>query len=128
MKTVKIEVRSAADAMEDVVNTIDTGIAMPFASLSFISQELLEQILTANRRDILHHLCGAAPLSVKELASLLGRDVQPVHADIKALLEAGVVDRKRGGAISFPYDEIIYPAPDSGGRCQSRCSRSAASS
>ncbi|WP_229263263.1 HVO_A0114 family putative DNA-binding protein [Duganella dendranthematis] len=128
MKTVKIEVRSAAEAMDDVIRTVASGCPMPYATLTFISQELLLQVLTEKRLQILHQLCGTSPMPVKELASRLDRDVKAVHDDVDALLNAGVVDRKRGGAISLPYDEIIYPAPDSGGRCRSRYSESGASS
>ena len=121
MKTLKIEVRSVEDMAENAIKAIESDCHIPYASLTFITPELLQEVLTENRRQILQQLCGAAPMSIQNLANLLARDIKAVDDDVDALLDAGVADRKRGGNISFPYDEIIYPALDSDGRCRFRC-------
>ncbi|MEQ8282489.1 MAG: hypothetical protein RIC04_05680 [Parvibaculum sp.] len=38
-------------------------------------------------------------------ARRIGRDVKAVHADITALINAGMIDRTEEG-VSFPYDRI----------------------
>lgn len=116
MKTVIIEVRSADEAFEDMLRELESGLPAKAATLTFISQELLDEVITEDRWQILRQLCGQSPLPVKELAHRLGREFKAVHTDVEALIIAGVVDRKRGGGISFPYEEIIYQAQDTGGR------------
>jgi predicted transcriptional regulator len=41
-----------------------------------------------------------------EAARRVGRDVKPVHGDITALLNAGVLDRATGGGVVFPYEAV----------------------
>jgi len=118
MKTVTIEIRSADEAVENMLTAAEAGCPQESATITFISRDLFQQVLTDERRQILKQLCGARPMMVSELAGRLAREVKAVHTDIEALLDAGVVDRKPGGSISFPYDEVIYPTPDSGGKCR----------
>ena len=42
----------------------------------------------------------------KARARRVERDVKAVHADITALLNAGVVDRAEGGGIVFPFEAV----------------------
>jgi len=112
VKTVTIEVRTADEAFDDTLRQLESGLPAESAMFTFVSQELLDQVLTEDRWQILGQLCGERPLPIKELAIRLGRDVKAVHTDVAALVMAGVVDRKTGGGISFPYDEIIYSAED----------------
>jgi predicted transcriptional regulator len=51
-------------------------------------------------------MTGAGPLSIREVARRVGRDVKSVHGDVHALLKAGVLDHAADGRILFPYDEI----------------------
>jgi predicted transcriptional regulator len=34
------------------------------------------------------------------------RDVKAVHADVTALLNAGVLERAEGGGVVFPYEAV----------------------
>lgn len=43
---------------------------------------------------------------VYPVARRLDRDVKAVHADVHALLDAGVLERTEGGRIIFPYDAV----------------------
>jgi len=45
-------------------------------------------------------------VSIREAARRVGRDVKAVHADVKALLDAGLVNRTVDGRIEFPFQAI----------------------
>jgi len=68
--------------------------------------ELLWKVLTAKRWQLLKAICGAGPLSIREAARRVGRDVKAVHTDVTALLKAGVLDRDEDGRIIFPFDSV----------------------
>jgi predicted transcriptional regulator len=76
------------------------------ALISFASVELLWKIITPKRWEILRAMTGTGPLSIREVARRVGRDVKSVHGDVHALLKAGVLDHAADGRILFPYDEI----------------------
>lgn len=76
------------------------------ARISFATPELLWQVLTAKRWVLLKALCGAGPVSIREAARRVNRDVKAVHVDVKALLVAGVLNRAEGGGIEFPYEAV----------------------
>ena len=106
MKIVILEVRSAKDSMAGFVNAWKTGRAEKSARIAFASPELLWQVLTAKRWELLKALCGIGPVSIREAARRVGRDVKAVHGDVTALLTAGVLDRVEGGGIIFPFDAV----------------------
>jgi predicted transcriptional regulator len=106
MKTVILEVRAPGDSMAGFVNAWKTGRAEKSARIAFASPELLWQVLTAKRWELLKTLCGIGPVSIREAARRVGRDVKAVHGDVTALLNAGVLDRAEGGGIIFPFDAV----------------------
>ena len=106
MKTVILEVRSPKDSMAGFVNAWKTGRAEKSARIAFASPELLWQVLTAKRWELLKALCGIGPVSIREAARRVGRAVKAVHGDVTALLNAGVLDRAEGGGIIFPFDAV----------------------
>ena len=106
MKTVILDVRAPADVMDDVLKTWKSGKPDASARISFATPELLWQVLTAKRWELLKALCGAGPVSIREAARRVGRDVKAVHADVTALLKAGVLDRATGGGVVFPYEAV----------------------
>ncbi len=106
MKTVTLEVRAPSDALADALAVAKSGKAQRSARISFASPELLWKVLTAKRWELLKVLCGAGPLSIRELARRVGRDVKAVHSDVSALLRAGVLDRTDAGQIEFPYKAV----------------------
>ena len=63
-------------------------------------------MLAAKRWELLKALCGAGPVSIREAARRVGRDVKAVHSDVTALLGAGVLDRTESGSIVFPFDAV----------------------
>jgi predicted transcriptional regulator len=106
MKTVTLDVRTPADAMGDFVQAWKTGKSQKAARISFANPELLWQVLTAKRWELLKALCGAGPVSIREAARRVGRDVKAVHSDVTALLGAGVLDRTEAGRIVFPFEAV----------------------
>lgn len=106
MKTVVLDVRPPEDAMRDFVAVWKSGKAQKAARISFASPELLWKVLTAKRWELLKALRGAGPMSIREAARRVGRDVKAVHSDVTALLLAGVLDRTESGQVEFPYEAI----------------------
>lgn len=106
MNTVTFEVRDAKASMADFASGWQVGKPQRSARISFASPELLWKVLTAKRWELLKALCGAGPVSIREAARRVGRDVKAVHSDVTALLHAGVLDRTPEGGILFPYEAI----------------------
>lgn len=106
MKTVVLDVRSPNKAMADFVRVWKTGKGEKAARITFATPELLWKVLTAKRWQLLKVMCGAGPLSIREAARRVGRDVKAVHTDVTALLTAGVLDRDEDGRIVFPFDSV----------------------
>ena len=106
MKTVTLDVRAPKEAMADFVRVWKTRKPERAARISFASPELLWKLLTAKRWELLKVLCGAGPVSIREAARRVGRDVKSVHGDITALLKAGVLDRAEGGGVVFPFEAV----------------------
>ena len=74
--------------------------------LSFISVDLMWKILTPKRWEIIRAMTGAGPLSIREVARRVKRDVKAVHGDITALIKAGIINKTDEGKIEFPYDRV----------------------
>ena len=92
--------------MEGFAQVWRAGKAEKAARISFASPEVLWKVLSAKRWELLKALCGAGPMSIREAARRVNRDVKAVHSDVTALLTAGVLDRAEGGGIVFPYDAV----------------------
>ena len=46
------------------------------------------------------------PVSNREVARRVERDVKAVHSDVTALLNAGVLERAEGGGVIFPFEAV----------------------
>lgn len=106
MRTVTLDVRDPAEVMADFAATWKSGTAHRSARISFATPELLWQVLTAKRWELLKALSGAGPVSIREAARRVHRDVKAVHGDVTALLAAGVLSRTESGGVEFPYDAV----------------------
>ena len=106
MKTVTLDVRSPSDAMADFAQAWETGKPQRSARISFAAPELLWKVLTEKRWELLKALCGAGPVSIREAARRVGRDVKAVHGDVSALLNAGILYRTDDGRIEFPFEAV----------------------
>ena len=74
--------------------------------ISFATADLLFHVMTPRRWTLVRVLLGAGPMTVREAARRVGRDVKAVHGDVQALLKAGVLNRTAHGRIEFPFDAI----------------------
>jgi len=106
MNTVVLEVRSLAETLADATRAMKTRRSEREARIAFATPELLWQVLTAKRWELLKALCGAGRVSIREATRRVGRDVKAVHADVKALLDAGLLNRTADGGIEFPFQAV----------------------
>lgn len=105
MKTVVLDVQPLKASLREFAQVWKSGKKESAARISFESAELLWEVLTAKRWEILKAMAGQGPLSIREIARRVERDVKAVHADVHALLDAGVLERSEEGVL-FPYDTI----------------------
>lgn len=104
-RTVTIEVASLEQAGDRFIKAWKTG--EPQGSfITFPSVEALLTMLTVNRVLLLKVMCGAGPMSIREAARRVERDVKRVHEDVQVLLNAGVLEKTEDGQIEFPYDDV----------------------
>ena len=73
---------------------------------SFASFELMYRALTPKRWAILSAMIGQGPLSIREVARRVERDVKAVHGDVAALRSHGLIDKTEEGTVVFPFDEV----------------------
>jgi predicted transcriptional regulator len=92
--------------MAEFVQAWRSGKAQRTARIGFATPELLWKVLSAKRWELLKALCGAGPVSIREAARRVERDVKAVHGDITALLAAGLLNRTDTGHIEFPYEAV----------------------
>lgn len=62
--------------------------------------------LTERRWAIVREMQGAGPMSQRELARRVGRDVKRVYEDVQALIELGLIEKTSNGEIECPYGDI----------------------
>ena len=74
--------------------------------ISFASPALLFKVLSGKRWEVLNVMTGSGPMTIRELARRLGRDVKAVHGDVHALLNAGILQKTDIGQIVFPFDAL----------------------
>jgi predicted transcriptional regulator len=105
MKTVTLDVQPVADSLADFSRNWKGRKAETSARISFATPELLWRVLTAKRWDLLKAMAGQGPMTIRGAARRLDRDVKAVHADVRALLDTGIIEL-REGRIVFPYDAV----------------------
>ncbi|HME20900.1 MAG TPA: transcriptional regulator [Acetobacteraceae bacterium] len=74
--------------------------------ISFASVELLWKTLTPRRWGLIRAMAGQGPMSMRAAARLVGHDVKTIHGDVRALLDAEVLEKDEMGRIVFPYDVV----------------------
>src|SRR3989338_9930043 len=105
MKTVTIDVRPLTDTLGDFTQAWKSG-QNSAPRISFESPELLFKVLSGKRWELLNAMTGAGPMSIRETARRVERDVKAVHGDVTALINAGILSKTDAGMIVFPYDAI----------------------
>jgi len=113
MNEVKVHVESLDAFVErslDMARRLDRGkrevpSSRP-AHISFETMEALLKVLTPGRWTLLRRLRADGPSSIRAVARALGRDYRGVHADVMAMIEAGLVMRGEDGKVSVPWSRI----------------------
>jgi predicted transcriptional regulator len=104
MKTVTLEVASREDVTRRALEAFKGKKQR--ARISFATPELLWKVLTAKRWEVLKAMAGHGPLTIREVARRVGRDVKAVHGDVHALIDAGLLERTETNRVAFPFDAI----------------------
>ena len=105
MNTLTIDVRSLTDSLAEAALAMETGEAQG-ARYSFSSPQALMRSLGGKRFHLIQALGGAGPVTIREAARRVGRDVKAVHGDVQTLLACGVLDKTEDGKIVFPFDAV----------------------
>jgi len=104
MRTVTLEVSSREETNARLLRAFEGQAQGEF--ISFETPALLFKVLTQKRWELLSAMTGAGPMSLREAARRVERDVKAVHGDIHALLKAGILQRIEDGRIVFPFDAV----------------------
>ena len=104
MKTVTLEVASREDVTRRALEAF--GGKKQRIRISFATPELLWKVLTAKRWELLKAMTGQGPLTIREVARRVGRDVKAVHGDVHALIDSGLLDKTVSNHVVFPFDAI----------------------
>ena len=104
MKTVTLEVASAGDVKRRALAAFRGR--RQGERISFATPELLWKVLMPKRWDLLKSMVGQGPMTIRAAARRLERDVKAVHGDVRALLDAGLLDKTADGKIVFPFDAV----------------------
>jgi predicted transcriptional regulator len=104
MRTVTLEVSSREQTNRRFLQAFE---GKPQGELiSFETPALLFKVLTQKRWELLSTLTGAGPVTLREAARRVGRDVKAVHGDVHALLDSGILQKTEEGRIVFPFDAV----------------------
>ena len=110
MKVTKIKVGGAieTDAARRFIGAwrrASRGETFQERVLTFESWDALARVLTGKRMELLKYVRRHRVRSVRALAKALGRDYSNIHADVQALITAGLLDTEDGG-VHTNYDAI----------------------
>jgi predicted transcriptional regulator len=95
----------AARRFVDAWHRGERGESFRERHLAFESWDTLSRVLTGKRMELLRYVRRHQVASIRALAKALGRDYSNVHADVQALVAAGLLDAAEGG-IRADYDAI----------------------
>ncbi len=106
MKTVVLDVQPFRRSLGDFSRAWKSGKRNGAYRISFATPELLWKVLTEKRWAILKAMAGAGPMTIREAARRVTRDIKAVHGDVRALLNAGVLWKTDDGLVEFPFDAV----------------------
>jgi predicted transcriptional regulator len=89
----------------DAWHSAEKGKRVRERHLVFENWETLARVLTGKRMELLGYVKRNEVRSIRALAQALGRDYSNVHADVKALEAAGLVENSAKG-VRAEYDAI----------------------
>lgn len=106
METVTLDVRDPGSTVSGFLNAWTTGKTARGNRISFAGPALHWRVLTAKRWELLKAMCGASPLSAREVARRVGRDFKAVHSDLTALFAAGVLVLSESGRLASSCEAV----------------------
>lgn len=62
--------------------------------------------LTAKRWELLKAMAGGGAMTFREAARRVDRNVSTVRGHVHALIDAGMLRKRRNGSIEFPFDAV----------------------
>ena len=104
MRTVTLEVSSREETNRRFLRAFEGESHGEI--ISFETPALLFKVLTQKRWELLSALTGAGPMTLREVARRVGRDVKAVHGDVHALLNVGILQKTEENRIVFPFDAV----------------------
>jgi len=106
MSIVTLDCASLEDSLDAFRSAWISAAAEDGVRISFASPELLWRVLTAKRWELLKAMTNKGPMSLREAARRVGRDVKPVHGDAHALIDAGILRKLKDGRLEFPFSAV----------------------
>ena len=95
------------DRFVDAWNRAESGeLDSAEIHLNFEDYAQLSALLTPKRVELMQSLRQGKPVSIRALATRLGRDYKNVHVDVAALEESGLIAREDRGLLIAPWDVI----------------------
>jgi predicted transcriptional regulator len=94
---------------KDFARRLDAGGKMREGEfqLSFSTPAQLVSELSPKRMELLQVLKKAGPLSIRALAKMMGRNYSNVHADVRRLIEHGLIEKDADDCILVPWDDVV---------------------
>ena len=88
---------------------VDAGEKMHEADLelSFSTPAQLVSELSPKRMELLQMLKKSGPLSVRALAKMMRRNYSNVHADVRRLIEHGLIEKDASDQVFVPWDDVV---------------------
>ncbi|SIQ98363.1 Predicted transcriptional regulator [Rhizobium sp. RU20A] len=109
MRTLSVKIETLEDTLAAAASSwkhaATDGEVADGQTLSFDTWDAMHRTLAPKRLEIIKAMAGQGPLSVRDVARRVGRDVKNVHADLDLLAKSGVIDRTPDGFV-FPFDRI----------------------
>lgn len=109
-RKVEVTVGNLSGALDRFEQAWQRGVAgktrHPEVRLTFESLPVLLKNLTPARWALLEAVKRSGPMSINELARLLGRNYKNVHTDVTRLVELGLIERAQDQRIAVAWDTI----------------------
>ncbi len=106
MAIVTVGIRTLADPHATGSGAGEAGPDDPDPHVTFPTPELLWEAFTPKRWDLLKAMTGQGPMSLREAARRVRRDIKAVHGDVTILLNGGLLTKTPNGKIEFPYEGV----------------------
>lgn len=112
MSRIEIEIMTrmaASAAFADSWNRAAAGEAIT-PRLAFGSYAELFSMLPEFRFELLRQIVRQPGLNLSQLVTRFGRDRAIIEADVKALIDIGLLEKDNKGNFTAPYNEILIHA------------------